>query len=166
MLNESTIKININTQDDPHILKIGQSLDVAEQEAFTSFLKTIAMFFLGHMPICPSIDPKIVVHNIVTIPDAKPIKQKLLKMHPRIALLVKEELQCLLSVSFILPIDYPQWISNIVLVTKATGGLHICMNFCDLNLACPKDDFPLPGIDQLVDLTVSHEMLSLMDGFS
>ncbi|KAH9295798.1 hypothetical protein KI387_039386, partial [Taxus chinensis] len=39
MLNESTIKINIHTQDDPHILKIKQSLDVAEQEAITSFLK-------------------------------------------------------------------------------------------------------------------------------
>ncbi|KAH9309100.1 hypothetical protein KI387_037011, partial [Taxus chinensis] len=84
-------------------------------------------------------------------------------MHPRIALLVKEELQRLLSVSFILPIDYPQWISNIVPVTKATGGLRICTDFWDLNLACPKDDFPLPSIDQLVDLTAGHEMLSLMD---
>ncbi|KAH9331991.1 hypothetical protein KI387_004099, partial [Taxus chinensis] len=36
----------------------------------------------------------------------------------------------------------------------------------DLNLACPKDDFPLLSIDQLVDLTAGHEMLSLMDGFS
>ncbi|KAH9313123.1 hypothetical protein KI387_028158, partial [Taxus chinensis] len=87
-------------------------------------------------------------------------------MHPRIALLIKEELQHLLSISFILPIDYPRWISNIVPVTKATGGLHICMDFQDLNLAYPKDDFPLPGIDQLVDLTMGHEMLSLMDGFS
>ncbi|KAH9306769.1 hypothetical protein KI387_011173, partial [Taxus chinensis] len=87
-------------------------------------------------------------------------------MHPHIALLVKEELQCLLSVSFILPIDYPQWISNIVPITKVIGGLRICMDFHDLNLACPKDDFPLPGIDQLVDLTTGHEMLSLMDGFS
>ena len=86
-------------------------------------------------------------------------------MHPRIALLVKEELQRLLSVSFILPIDYPQWISNIVPVTKATGGLQICTDFRYLNLACPKDDFPLPSIDQLVDLTAGHEMLSLMDGF-
>ncbi|KAH9295652.1 hypothetical protein KI387_039240, partial [Taxus chinensis] len=87
-------------------------------------------------------------------------------MHPRIALLVKEELQCLLSVSFILPIDYPHWISNIVPVTKATRGLNICTKFRDLNLTYPKDDFPLPGIDQLVDLTTGHEMLSLMDGFS
>ncbi|KAH9296388.1 hypothetical protein KI387_039976, partial [Taxus chinensis] len=114
----------------------------------------------------PGIDPNIVVHNIVTIPEAKPIKQKLWKMHPHISLLVKEELQHLLLVSFILPIDYPQWISNIIPITKVTGGLHICMDFHDLNLACPKDDFPLPGIDQLVDLTTGHEMLSLMDGFS
>ncbi|KAH9320039.1 hypothetical protein KI387_021808, partial [Taxus chinensis] len=51
-------------------------------------------------------------------------------------------------------------------VTKATGKILICTDFRDLNLACPKDDFPLPNIDQLVDLTAGHEMLSLMDGFS
>ena len=77
----------------------------------------------------PGIDPDIAVHNITLKPDSKPIKQKLRKMHPRIALLVKEELQRLLYVSFILPIDYPQWISNIVPVTKATGGLRICTDF-------------------------------------
>ncbi|KAH9316783.1 hypothetical protein KI387_044021 [Taxus chinensis] len=114
----------------------------------------------------PRIDPDIAVHNITLKPDSKPVKKKMRKMHPRIALLVKEEIQRLLYVSFILPIDYPQLISNIVPVTKATGGLQICTDFRDLNLACPKDDFPLPSIDQLVDLTAGHEMLSLMDGFS
>ncbi|KAH9331170.1 hypothetical protein KI387_003278, partial [Taxus chinensis] len=67
--------------------------------------------------------------------------------------------------SFILPIDYPQWISNIIPVTKVTGDFTFAWIY-DLNLAYPKDDFPLPGIDQLVDLTTNHEMLSLMDGFS
>ncbi|KAH9304575.1 hypothetical protein KI387_008979, partial [Taxus chinensis] len=136
---------------------IGQSLDATEQEAFTSFLRDHSDAFAWSYVDMPGIDPKIMVHNIVTIPDAKPIKQKLWKMHPRIALLVKEELQCLLLVSFILPIDYPQWISNIVPIMKVTGGLCICIDFHDLNLACPKDDFPLPGIDQLVDLTAGHE---------
>ncbi|KAH9310419.1 hypothetical protein KI387_025454, partial [Taxus chinensis] len=115
MLNELTIKIIINTQDDPNILNIGQSLDATKQEAFTSFLWDHSNAFTWSYANMPGIDPKIMVHNIVTIPDAKPIKQKLQKMHHRIALLVKEELQRLLSVSFIIPIDYPQWVSNIVL---------------------------------------------------
>ncbi|KAH9311009.1 hypothetical protein KI387_026044, partial [Taxus chinensis] len=87
MLNESTIEININTQDDPHILKIGQSLDATKKEAFTSFLWDHSDAFAWSYADMPGIDPKIVVHNIVTIPNAKPIKQKMRKMHPRIALL-------------------------------------------------------------------------------
>ncbi|KAH9331744.1 hypothetical protein KI387_003852 [Taxus chinensis] len=129
MLNESTIEINIHTEEDPHIVKIGQSLNTSEQAAFTTFLRTRNQAFAWSYADMPGIDPTIAVHNITLNPDSKPVKQKLRKMHPRIALLVKEELQRLLSVSFILPIDYPQWISNIVPVTKATGGLRICTDF-------------------------------------
>ena len=71
----------------------------------------------------------------------------------------------MLEVKFIHPIDYPKWVSNIVPVGKAFRGICVCSDFQDLNLACPKDDFPLPNIDIIVDLTVEHEMLSLMDGF-
>jgi len=46
------------------------------------------------------------------------------------------------------------------------GGIRICIDFQDINKAFPKDDFPLPSIDNIVDATIGHEMLSLMDGFS
>ncbi|KAH9313460.1 hypothetical protein KI387_044579, partial [Taxus chinensis] len=113
MLNESTIEINIHTEEDPHIVKIGQSLNTSEQAAFTTFLHARNQAFAWSYADMLGIDPTIAVHNITLNPDSKPVKQKLRKMHPRIALLVKEELQRLLSVSFIFPIDYPQWISNI-----------------------------------------------------
>lgn len=86
-------------------------------------------------------------------------------MHPHIALLVKEEFHKILDVDFVRPIDYPERVSNIVAVGKPTRGIRICTNFRDLNKACPKDYFPLPTIDMIVDLTAGHEMLSLMDGF-
>lgn len=46
------------------------------------------------------------------------------------------------------------------------GHLRVCTYFRDLNAACPKDEFPLPNIDTLVDNTIGYQMLSLMDGFS
>ena len=67
---------------------------------------------------------------------------------------------------FICPFDYSEWISNIVLVTKPFNDIRICIDFRDLNKACPKDDFPLPNIDMIIDLIGVHEILSLMDGFS
>jgi len=51
-------------------------------------------------------------------------------------------------------------------MSKLNGRIRMCNDFRDLNKACPKDDFPLPNIDIIVDLTAGHEMLSLMDGFS
>ena len=51
-------------------------------------------------------------------------------------------------------------------IKKPNGKIHICTDFRDLNKAYPKDYFPLPNIDTLVDATAGHEMLSLMDGFS
>ncbi|KAH9313053.1 hypothetical protein KI387_028088, partial [Taxus chinensis] len=87
MLNESTIEINIHTEDDPHILKIGQSLDTLEQATFTTFLHARNQAFSWSYADMPGIDPDIAVHNITLKPDSKPVKQKLRKMHPRIALL-------------------------------------------------------------------------------
>lgn len=87
-------------------------------------------------------------------------------MHPQIALLMKVELQKLLDVGFIKAIDYVEWIFNLVLVTKTIGGIKIFTDFKELKKAYPKDDFPLPNINMIVDLTIGNKMLSLMDGFS
>ena len=67
---------------------------------------------------------------------------------------------------FIYPIAYTTWVSNPVPVNKKQGTLRVCTNLRDLNHACPKDNFPTPFIDQLIDVCVGHEVLSFMDGFS
>lgn len=87
-------------------------------------------------------------------------------MHPQIALFVKVELHKMLDVGFIRPIDYLEWVSNIVPIGKTIGGIHICIDFRDLNKTCLIDDFPLVNIDMIVDLIAGHEMISLMGGFS
>ena len=63
-------------------------------------------------------------------------------------------------------VQYPDWLANVVVVKKKNGKWRICINFTDLNKACPKDPFLLPHIDMLVDATTGHELLSFMDAFS
>ena len=87
-------------------------------------------------------------------------------MHPHVALLVKAKLEKLLHTNFIRPLAYASWISNIVPISKKDGSVHIYIDFYDVKKTCPKDDFPLPRIDTIVDLTEGHSMFSLMDGFS
>ena len=53
-----------------------------------------------------------------------------------------------------------------VLVRKNNGKWRMCVDFTDLNWACPKDNYPLPRIDTLVDSTARLELLSFMDDFS
>ena len=52
------------------------------------------------------------------------------------------------------------------MVKKNNGKWRLCVDFTDLNRACPKDSYPLPQIDTLVDSTARHELLSFMDAFS
>ena len=61
---------------------------------------------------------------------------------------------------------YPDWLANVVMVKKASRKWRICVDYSDLNKACPKDSFPLPKIDQLVDATLGHTLFSFMDAFS
>ena len=114
----------------------------------------------------PGLDPTIVQHHLPILPHARPVKQKLRRLHPRWSLQVTEEIQKQLSVGFLSVVEYPEWLANVVPVPKKDGKVRVCVDFRDLNKASPKDDFPLPHIDMLVDSTAGHPMLSFMDGFS
>jgi hypothetical protein len=74
--------------------------------------------------------------------------------------------QKLLQAGFIREVDYLKWLANVVLVKKFTGKWRMCVHFTDFNRACPKDSFPLPLVDLLVDSTDGHELLTFMDAFS
>ena len=67
---------------------------------------------------------------------------------------------------FIREVYYLDWLANVVMVKKANGKWRMYVDFTDLNKACPKDSYPLPRIDYLVDSTASYRLLSFMDAFS
>ena len=71
-----------------------------------------------------------------------------------------------MKVGFIKLVHQAEWITNAVLVPKKDGNVRMCMDFRDLNKACPNDDFLLPHIDVLVDNKAGSALISFMDGFS
>ncbi|XP_050245849.1 uncharacterized protein LOC126693737 [Quercus robur] len=79
---------------------------------------------------------------------------------------VTDEVTKLLTAGFIREVYYPEWLANVVLVKNANGKWRMCIDFTDLNKAYPKDSFPLPRINQLVDSTAGHKLLMFMDAFS
>ena len=79
---------------------------------------------------------------------------------------IKEEVKKQLDAGFLEVAKYPQWVANIVSIPKKDGKVRMCVDYRDLNRASPKDNFPLPHIDTLVDNTAKHSLFSFMDGFS
>ena len=60
---------------------------------------------------------------------------------------------------------FPELLANTVVVRKKNGKWRVCVDFMNLNRACPKDSFPMPKIDQLVDATYGHSRMSFLDAF-
>lgn len=114
----------------------------------------------------PHIAPRMVVHEIRTYPGAKPVHQHLRPLHPRKAAAIKGEVEKLLKDGFIYPIPLTEWVSNIVPVDKKQGTIHVCVDFHDINRAFPKDNYPTPFINQIIDNCAGSDIFSLTDGFS
>ena len=162
----STELIDFGVPDQPREIRIGSSLSHDERSRLIDLLRSYLDVFAWSYEDMPGLDPTIVQHHLPILPHARPVKQKLRRLHPQWSLQVKKEIQKQLSVGFLSVVEYPEWLANVVPVPKKDGKVRVCVDFRDLNKASPKDDFPLPHIDMLVDSTAGHPMLSFMDGFS
>ena len=114
----------------------------------------------------PGIDPSVIVHRLNVNPASSPIRQKKWMFAQERDKAIAEEVRKLLEAGFIREIYYPDWVANVVMVKKPNGKWRMCIDFTNLNRACPKDSYPLPRIDTMVDSTARHELLSFMDAFS
>ena len=113
----------------------------------------------------PGIDPSVITHRLNVYPSSKLIQQKKRVFAPERDNAIKEEVQKLAITKSIWEVYYPDWLANVVMAKKANGKWTMCVDFTDLNKACPKDSYSLLHIDQLVNSTVGHKLLSFMDAF-
>ncbi|XP_077226343.1 uncharacterized protein LOC143859575 [Tasmannia lanceolata] len=165
-LEEEIETVNIGDETLIREIRIGKTLSPEEREELITLLKEFKEVFAWSYDDMPGLSEDIVQHRLPLIPGIKPKKQKLRKLKTEWELKVHDEVKKLLEVKFIEVVEYPEWLANIVPVPKKDGKVRMCVDFRDLNKASPKDDFPLPNIDILVDNTAGHALLSFMDGFS
>ena len=145
----------VSLDDDPeHLAYIGSKLAKDLKGLLTQFLRQNRDVFTWKQANMGGIDPTVITHRLNTSLSFKPVKQKRRSFTPNRQKAINEE------------VEYPKWLANVVLVKKANGKWRLCIDFTDINKACPKDSFPLPRIDLIVDATAGHELLSFMDAFS
>ncbi|KAJ9561688.1 hypothetical protein OSB04_006848 [Centaurea solstitialis] len=145
---------------------VGASLPPDIKNTIISFLQEHSDCFAWSHEDMVGIDPSIISHKLNVDPTFKPIKQKRRKFAPERNKVINDEVDNLLKTGKIREVKYPEWLANVVVVQKKNGKWRVCIDFTDLNKACPKDPFPLPHIDAMVDATAGHELLTFMDAYS
>jgi len=98
--------------------------------------------------------------------EARYVSKKKRKLGEERCLAAKVEAEKLLKARFIEEAHYTTWLSNVVLVKKSNGKWRMCVDYTDLNKACPRDTYPLPNINRLDDVVVSNKVLNFFDAYS
>ncbi|XP_059669078.1 uncharacterized protein LOC132314204 [Cornus florida] len=111
----------------------------------------------------PGIDPSVSCHSLNVDLNVKPIRPKQRRVALERNQIITDEIDRLLEAGFIREVQYPSWLSNVVVVKKKNGKWRVCIDFTNLNKACPNDSFSLPKIDQMVDATTGYERLTFLD---
>jgi hypothetical protein len=114
----------------------------------------------------PGIPREVIEHHLKIHPDTRPVRQKPRKQSIERQNFIREEVRKLLQAGFIEEVCHPVWLANPFVVPKANGKLRMCIDYTNLNKACPKDPYPLSRIDQIVDSTSGCDLLSFIDAYS
>ncbi|XP_027178202.1 uncharacterized protein LOC113777367 [Coffea eugenioides] len=147
------------------VLRIGALLPAKEKEGLKALLREYSQVFAWSVDDMPGIPTDLAVHHLGVDLHFKPVKQKKRSFAPERNEVIKAEVGKLLESRIIMEVHYPTWLANPVLVKKEDQTWRMCVDFTDLNKACPKDCFPLPRIDRLVDSTVGFDVLCFLDAF-
>ena len=143
--------VNLRTDDEKKEVKIGSSLDISAKKEITTLLREYADIFAWSYQDMLRLSTEIVEHQLPMKPECQLVQQKLKMVKPEILLKIKEEVRKQFDAGFLEVAKYLEWVANIVLVPKKDGKVRMCVDYRDLNRTSPKNNFPPPHIDTLVD---------------
>ncbi|KAK8683846.1 hypothetical protein V6N13_039892 [Hibiscus sabdariffa] len=158
--------VNLGTEEERREVKIGTTISAEIRQNLIKLLHEYKDVFAWSYQDMPGLNENIAMHKLPIKQECRPIQQKLRRMKPEMLLKIRDEVKKQFDVGFLQAVTYSDWVANIVHVPKKDGKVRMCVDYRDLNRASPKDNFPLPHIDTLVDNTAGHSYFSFMDGFS
>jgi DNA-directed RNA polymerase subunit H (RpoH/RPB5) len=123
---------------------IGTSIPEGIEQQLINFLAKRSSTFAWKHEDMTGISKDIITHKLGIDNSFRPIHQKRRKFAPERNIIIQEEVDRLLKAGMIREVQYPRWLANVVVVQKKNGKWRVCVDFTDLNKACPKDPFPLP----------------------
>ncbi|KAL0361963.1 UNVERIFIED_CONTAM: Transposon Ty3-G Gag-Pol polyprotein [Sesamum radiatum] len=160
---EELLNIEVVLGHPDRTARIGSHMNEKTKEEIILCLQRNMDSFAWSPQDLEGIDPKVITHHLNIDTSTKPVKQKKRHFRPEKEKIIQIEVDKLMAAEHIEEIKFPKWLSNVVLVPKPGEKWRMCIDFRDLNKACPKNFYPLQQIDQLVDSTSSCELVSKMD---
>ena len=158
--------INVKILPDTNkYFRIGSSMEDCDKIKMLLFLIQNVDVFAWSPYEVPGVDPKFIVHKFNVDPSFPHKKQKLRKSAKEHVEVVRLEVRRLKEAGAIREIFFPEWLANTMVVKKKNSKWKVCVDFTDLNRACPKDPFPMPKIDQLIYAMNGHLRMSFLDAF-
>ena len=133
--------------------RIGTLSSLTVHQELATFLRMNQDVFAWSHEDMPGIDPSVMVHKLNVSPSFPPICQKKRVFAQERDREIAEKVVKLQETGFIKEVYYPDWLANVVMVKKVNEKWRMCVDFTDLNKACPKDSYPFPRVDILVDST-------------
>ncbi|GKV41017.1 hypothetical protein SLEP1_g48598 [Rubroshorea leprosula] len=158
--------VPLNPDVPERTVKIGTKLTKEERGQLLEFLRVNQDVFVWTTDEMPGVPAELTVHKLSTDPTRRPVVQKRRLFGPEKQAAIDEEIQKLLQAGFIRRAEYSEWVSNPVLIKKPNGKWRMCIDFTNLNDACPKDPHPLPNVEKLVERAAGHERMSFLDASS
>ena len=158
-------EVDIGNGTTPRPTFINKNMPTEYKDKVIKLLKEYVDCFAWEYHEMPGLSRELVEHRLPIKSGFRPYKQPPRRFNPNIYDRVKEEVDRLLKAGFIRPCRYAEWVSNIVPVEKKnTGKLRVCIDFRDLNKATPKDEYPMPIADMLINDASGHRVISFLDG--
>ncbi|XP_040361811.1 uncharacterized protein LOC121049215 [Rosa chinensis] len=165
---DPTEKVNLGTVSEPMEVLISAYLEPNEKQRLIELLLEFKDCFAEKYEDMPGLSPDLVCHQLPTLAEKRPVKQEPRRMNSETQILVKEEVEKMHKSGIIRVAKYNQWLSNIVPVRKKNGKLRVCVDYRDLNLATPKDVYPMPVADMLIPVAEEdrHKTAFCCPGFA
>jgi len=157
-------KVDIGDGTIPRPTFVNKKLSAEYKADLVNLLKEYVDCFAWEYHEMSGLSRDLVEHRLPIKAGFRPYKQPVRRFNPIIYDRIKTEINCLLDAGFIRSCRYADWISNIVPIEKKDSGkIRVCIDFRDLNKATPKDEYPMPIADMLINEASGHRVISFLD---
>src|SRR6185437_4884161 len=158
-------KVDIGDGTIPRPTFVNKNLSVEYKADLVNLLKEYVDCFAWEYHEMPGLSRDLVEHSLPIKAGFRPYKKPVKHFNPIIYDRIKTEINHLLDAGFIRSCRYTDWISNIVPVEKKNSGkIRVCIDFGDLNTSTPKDEYPMPIADMLINEASGYRVISFLDG--